>query len=232
MNYQELCIKGLLGILNTKGKIDYNNPGTKYMISNGMIGPFAETYYIKETNKTFKFFETITFNKFKGLKVYDYILSSEKGHNLCEEIYNESSHKDRKKKNKNVPFYEHIEPKIVTYKKLQKLNMPTENEIKNVMCRSRLVLLTYEEKDLLDKETFIKEDLDILKSWLDRNLISEDDYNFNLNIVDKTCQSNGNSFARIAHLKNKGINFYINGILARDEDIIEYLENKNMDYSI
>jgi len=218
MNYQDFCVKQIKNVLSlgyTKKQLE--SVSYKYALKTGVVGLYAETYLFPN-GKENKFFD-INFNSqnYQGKYVWKNLLGSEKAYELCLQI-EEGKIKHRDKNNKKVVFYEHIEPKSITYSKCIDLNdtNPSEDKLRSILNNSKLVILTYEEKELLDSKTYGKfnsNDESLIRDWENKGYISKEEADQTILSMKGSkgkflgSSSNGTALARIAHLIGFGVKF-------------------------
>lgn len=240
MYYHEFCVKTIYSIFKNMDitKEQHENAVYKYAIVGGLIGQYAETYILDGVE--FKFWEP-DFHKeqFRGRKIWYNLFSSCAADKLSSEI--EKGNIKPIKKNKTAPFFEHLEPKNITHKKIIKLKENgdfTENDVKLILEQSKLIMLTYKQKELLDnkpKNKFDEKDEKIIKNWLEKGKITEKnaieaiasmkDNNGYINT-----NANGTSYARFAHIFRWGIrDFCYKGKIYSGDEAIEgfklYIDN-------
>lgn len=137
------------------------------------------------------------------------------------------------KQNNTAPFYEHIVPKNLTYKKLIELKENetiTKDDVKSILEQSKLIMLTYAQKDFLDKtphNCFNIQDEEIIENWRKIGKITEIDAKEAIaSMKDKnnylTTNENGTSYARFAHIYRLGVkNFSYKGLTYSDDKAID-----------
>lgn len=230
MYYHEFCAKTIYEILKMDlSKDQFKNSIYKYAISNGLIGQYSEAHILN--GKEFKFWD-LDFHskKWRGLKIWNNIFSSKEAADLALEI--EKGNIKPNKKNKTAVFYEHIEPKNITYKKLIELKENgnfTENDVKSILEESKLIILTYNQKDFLDKKDdsyFNYQDVEVIENWRKNGKITTEDADKSIaSMKDKkkylSASKNGTKYARFAHIYRLGVtNFTYKGRTYSDDDAI------------
>lgn len=229
-SYHDFCISQIKSAL--KYKKHFDDISFKYALKSGLIGLYAETYYLGKIE--FKFFD-INFGTNKNLKghnVWKVLLGSKEAYDLCIQIENKEM--EYCKKEHNAPFYEHIEPKSITYGNIMNLNKnATDVDIKEVLDKSKLVMLTFDQKKYLDQkeESFNELDEIYVKDHFSQ-FLSNQELSLTIESMKEDgkflrCNQYGNSFARMAHLLQKGIKFMLGDVDATDEMIIDYLKSDN-----
>ena len=242
MYYHEFCVKTIYEILRMDiSKEQLNNQVFKYAVKGGIIGQYAETYIWN--GKEFKFwnldFHTGNYQK---TKIWKNLFSSTVADELCCKIA-KGEVKDNKK-NRTAPFYEHILPKNIIYKKIIDLKDNediTEENVKAILEQSKIIMLTYDEKDCLDKapnNCFTIEDEEVIE-YLRKNgkiddAISEEAISSMKGEKEKylDTKENGTSYARFAHLYRCGVkSFLYKGKTYSDDNAIEgfrsFMENNS-----
>lgn len=230
MFYHEFCTKTIYTMLQMNvSKEQLNNSIFTYSIANGLIGQYSETHI--SNGKEFKFWN-LNFHtkKYNGLKIWSNIFSSCEAAKLSFEI--EEGNIKYNKQNNNAPFYEHIEPRNITYKKLIDLKESgnfTENDVKSILEQSKLIMLTYNQKEFLDKKPnnhFNDQDVEIIENWRKNGKITNEDADeaiISMKSKNKylSTNQNGTKFARFAHIYRLGVkSFFYKGITYSDDEAI------------
>ncbi len=210
MNYQDFCIKQVKSALDLNlPKEKYESIAVKYALKSGLIGLYAETYDFDGTEM--KFFRTnFSTRKYRNKRVWMNILGSKKAYDLCQRI-EDGEEKDYKK-----IFYEHITPKSITYESLlnkaaefkRNDELIDEASIKTILDESKIIILTYEEKTLLDSRensVFTSKDQLFINQWRIDGQLSETEASDAIKSMHGSCRDNGTAYARIAHLLTNGV---------------------------
>lgn len=242
--YHIFCIETFENILSNKKKYskNFNNSIFKYALKSGLIGQYAETYCIDGNEMKFWNIDYHS-KKHKVLNVWHVLLASKKAIEGIREIQ-EGTKENSKKTNLNTPYYEHIEPKSITYEKLINLENSNKDNIRKSLQYCKLVLITKEESLFLDSKRFNLfrvQDIEILESWKKNNFITTQIFEEAKESMKKddnfvSARDNGTAYARLAHLVAYGVEFewqcYSNEALPQGKIISEYLKNDKRIYSL
>lgn len=244
--YHIFCIETFENILHKKDVYsnNFHNPIFTYALKGGLIGQYAETYCIN--GQEMKFWDIDYHSKTHiNLNEWGVLLASEEVIKVIEKIRIENIKKPKQKPGFPYPYYEHIEPKNETYKKLLKIQDPTKENILNAFKYCKLILITKKEADYLDSKeykTFNSEDEKILVSWLENEYITTEIYKDSLSSIKNSkgtyvsAKANGNAYARLAHLVAHGVKFQWRcnpkNASSQGELISQYLENDKRIYSL
>lgn len=234
-NFQDFCVDQFQTALGSLRDSQFETPSYKYALKNSLIGMYAETYMLGDGTEM-KFFDiNFASKKYKGRNIWKHLLTSDNAFSLCKEI--EEGKQKYNKSKKAAPFYEHIEPKSVTYKALIEYNGTDKKEIKKLLDRSKLVVLTYQEKEYLDGmkyNVFSKDDERIIDRWKDKGLINKDEADEAIGSMKDekgylSTNNQGTALARIAHLIAHGVTFKwgTKPNLREEEAIIQYLNSSD-----
>ena len=183
-----------------------DSPAYKQALRVGMIRPYAETYYLRAQRYEFPFWN-INYGAHKILsahEVWTTLLCSEEAYRRCEAMENHE-------RTKRV-YYEHIEPADFIYEKLIALNgtNPSEEAIKRILDRCKLVALTKEEQSYLDRKShtaFTDKDKALIAQWHEEGFISARTKNEALASMEGSTKDHGTAYARLAHLVTKKVKF-------------------------
>ncbi|MBR4251173.1 MAG: hypothetical protein IKQ15_02580 [Kiritimatiellae bacterium] len=232
MKFQEFCVRQIQHALSqglTREQLE--NPVYTYALKGGLVRLYAETYYLKARDCEFKFWD-LDFGSnrtVRGFRVWENLLCSRGAYALCEKMENRLG--------REQVHYEHIEPAGVTYCKLLNLNGNNlgEARIKAILDRSKLVVLTEEEREFLDRipnTVFTQEDRALVEQWYADGFISRAILKETLESMVGSTRDNGTAYARLAHLMKKGVEFVWGKKpdLSGGELIAAYLKDK--DHSI
>lgn len=235
--FHKFCIDVFKHILSNQDKYSkgFDNSIFKYALKDGLIGQYAETYCIN--GEEMKFWD-IDYNSktHKDLNEWHVLFASEKA---IEGI-------GRSKKEADYPYYEHIEPKSLTYKKLLGIDVPDDCNIEEALRYCKIIMITKEESKYLDSKEFNKfteKDEEILRSWKEAKYIRDELYNDSIEGIKKndeyiSAKSNGTAYARMAHLVAHGVKFQWHCNPNKTDDagqnqgklISQYLESKDRVY--
>ena len=229
MKFQEFCVRQIKNALNcglTREQLE--SPAYKQALRVGLIRPYAETYYLRAKRIEFPFWD-IDYGRsrtVKGLRVWENLLCSRGAYALCEKMENRVG--------QETVHYEHIEPASFTYGKLLDLNgkNPSDAQIKAILDRSKLVVLTEEEREFLDRiphSVFTQGDRALVEQWCADGFISRAILKETLESMDGSTRDNGTAYARLAHLVKKEVEFVWGKRpdLSGEKLIVEYLKDKN-----
>lgn len=220
MDFREMAQNMILCALNC-GLNSSSGNMYKKAVKRELIGQYAETFWLD--GKEEKFYGTFN-NKEKVACPWDVILVSDEF-------------------NKDEPYYEHIEPISYTYTNLCSLATPCIKQVKDCMKYCKIVGITKEQSDILDKKgtgIFSEDDEGVLDKW--RKIIGNKNYNDAIKSMKDSegnwlrTQDHGTAYARLAHLAANNVEFVWGADpnpscgKSQEEIIRDYLENTNYKY--
>ena len=209
MRFQEFCVRQIKNALDLDLTDEQLESGPfKHALRVGLVRAYAETYYLRAQRCEFRFEDrNYGANRILGAhEVWTSLLCSEKAYKRCDSM------EDRDYDKKKRVCYEHIEPADFVYEKLVALNgkKTSEVKIKRILDRCKLVVMTKEEMDYLDKNphtSFTEKDEELIEQWHEEGFISARIKNEALANMEGSTKISGTAHARLAHLVNKGVRF-------------------------
>ncbi len=241
--FHNFCVDTFGYILSQRNVYEkgFGNPIFNYALKDSLVGQYAETYCIND--EEMKFWDVNwSQKKHKQLNEWRVLLASENAIKGIERIKNGDM--EYTKKEDDCPYYEHIEPKSVTYNKLMQITDPTKEKILKAFQYCKVIMITEEESKFLDSKEyslFTKEDEARLESWKNKEYITSDIYEESISSMKTnneyvSSRDKGNAYSRLAHLIEHGVKFQwkCNPKTPRDQGelISQYLESNERNYSL
>jgi len=207
MTFQELDINLIKTYLDNK--VNYTSPASRYMLGD-FVGQYPEEYIDKDG--AFKYW-LLDYKVAKNQNRWNYLMGSTAAIQSIKDMQENkiplSTYKKQHSIDQNYPFYEHLEPRSLTCTKLLNLKAITHDTIKEALQYSHLLLITKAESKLLDTQTFNEADQEVLFSMGTEEYAIESLQSIRKDSKYLTCKSNGTSLARLVHLSNAGVEFYL-----------------------